>query len=339
MSDVVKYQGGLSTDTFRFTRIGVKITTDPTYEEWYGALKQVAAYDGAIQWWIGDLAAADGRVINGVKSDAYDQLEKETGLVYGTIKNCKMVAQAVDLSYRNDRLSFTHHMAVAPLQPEDQKRWLQKAVDEGLTVAQLRRAIKAEAYQEPSLPDSKYRIIYADPPWEYSGDQHGTTTGTTAHAIGSQDTVLSTHYPSMTEEQLCEMSVQDITADNCALWMWATVPLLPVALRVIEAWGFQYKCHMVWDKVDHNVGHYVSVRHELLLISGHGSSTPDVAELVDSVYSEKRAGHSQKPVYFRDLIDNLYPSPSSCIDRVELFTRDKLPDHWDSMGNEVGKHE
>ena len=47
------------------------------------------------------------------------------------------------------------------------------------------------------------------------------------------------------------------------------------AHAVIEAWGFEHKGAIIWDKVLHNFGHYVSVRHEHLLICTRGSCTPD----------------------------------------------------------------
>jgi N6-adenosine-specific RNA methylase IME4 len=86
---------------------------------------------------------------------------------------------------------------------------------------------------------------------------------------------------------------------------------------------------MVWDKVKHNVGNYVSVRHELLLICTKGSCTPDVKKLDDSVYSEERTEHSKKPEYFRNLIDKIYPNGN----RIELFARGKIAG-WDVWGNE-----
>ena len=54
------------------------------------------------------------------------------------------------------------------------------------------------------------------------------------------------------------------------------------------------------------MGHYNSVRHEFLLIGGKGKSTPDVKKLVDSVISIERSDkHSEKPIEFIELIDNL----------------------------------
>lgn len=166
-----------------------------------------------------------------------------------------------------------------------------------------------------------FQVIYADPPWEYtSGDQH---SGDPDHkAIGH-------HYPSMALADICELPVDEIADDDCVLFMWTTSPLLEESFQVINAWGFKYKTSMVWDKVKHNVGHYVSVRHELLLIATKGSPAK-VPRLADSVHEEPRTTHSKKPQYFADLIVELYPAAS----RVELFRRGDAPDGWNIWGNE-----
>ena len=67
-----------------------------------------------------------------------------------------------------------------------------------------------------------------------------------------------------------------------------------------------------------------------MLIAGHGKSTPDVKELHDSVISIERTGHSEKPEYFRELIDKLYPSGN----RIELFARKKAKG-WETWGAEA----
>ena len=108
------------------------------------------------------------------------------------------------------------------------------------------------------------------------------------------------------------------------------ISLLEECFPLIKAWGFKYKTSMIWDKIKHNVGNYVSVRHELLLICTKGSCTPDIKKLDDSVYSEERTEHSKKPLYFRSLIDKLYPNGN----RIELFAREKAKG-WDVWGNEV----
>jgi N6-adenosine-specific RNA methylase IME4 len=78
------------------------------------------------------------------------------------------------------------------------------------------------------------------------------------------------------------------------------------------------------------MGHYNSVRHELLLIATKGKCTPQVRKLFDSVVSEVRTEHSKKPQVFRDIINTIYPNGN----RIELFARQKT-DGWDVWGNEV----
>jgi N6-adenosine-specific RNA methylase IME4 len=96
------------------------------------------------------------------------------------------------------------------------------------------------------------------------------------------------------------------------------------------AWGFKYKAQFVWDKVKHNMGHYNSVRHEMLLVCTKGSCTPQVTKLYDSVQSIERAGHSVKPDEFRAIIDTLYPNGN----RIELFAR-RPAEGWQTWGNEA----
>jgi len=168
------------------------------------------------------------------------------------------------------------------------------------------------------MPDGKYRIIYADPPWKYN-DKLIENYGAAEH-----------HYLTMTIEELCEMPLPEIE-DNAVLFIWVTSPLLEDCFKVISAWGFKYKTSFVWDKVKHNMGHYNSVRHEFLLICTRGSCTPDVLKLYDSVQVVERTNiHSQKPEIFREIIDTIYPIGK----RIELFSRVKI-DNWERFGNEL----
>jgi N6-adenosine-specific RNA methylase IME4 len=134
----------------------------------------------------------------------------------------------------------------------------------------------------------------------------------------------------MTIEQLCELPIKNLAADNAVLFLWVTSPLLEECFEVIEAWGFEYKASFIWDKVKHNYGHYNSVRHELLLLCTRGSCLPDNSELFDSVQSIERSDrHSEKPEEFRKIIDNLYHDGN----RIELFARVKV-EGWEAWGNE-----
>ena len=78
------------------------------------------------------------------------------------------------------------------------------------------------------------------------------------------------------------------------------------------------------------MGHYNSVRHELLLICTKGSCTPDVKRLFDSVVTVERTEHSKKPDVFREMIDTLYDHG----ERIELFARE-ASEKWFVWGNMI----
>ncbi len=188
------------------------------------------------------------------------------------------------------------------------------------TRTQIRREQKRDEVTRKVMefPTNKYRVLYADPPWKY-GDELIETYG---------PAVL--HYPPMALAELCALPIQALADNNAVLFLWATSPMLPEALKVVDAWGFKYKASFIWDKIKHNMGHYNSVRHEFLLICIKGSCLPDSKELIDSVQVIERKEHSEKPEEFRHIIDTLYTVGK----RIELFARKKV-ENWDSWGNEV----
>ncbi len=80
----------------------------------------------------------------------FAQAMDEIKLDYGTLRIYKYVSASVELSYRDDNLLWQHHRAVAPLEPEKQKYWLDKASELGWKVKDLRRAIKESKPSEYS---------------------------------------------------------------------------------------------------------------------------------------------------------------------------------------------
>ena len=177
------------------------------------------------------------------------------------------------------------------------------------------------------FPDKKYDIIYADPPWSYQN------RGTRAAA--------SKHYGTMTVDQLKKMGVGaaggGIADSDCALFMWATFPMLREALEVIEAWGFTYKSiAFQWVKQNRSgngyffgLGRWTRGNTEPCLLAVKGKPKRISAGVGQLVFSPLRK-HSQKPDEVRDRIVELMGD----LPRIELFARETAPG-WDSWGNEV----
>jgi N6-adenosine-specific RNA methylase IME4 len=189
------------------------------------------------------------------------------------------------------------------------------------TAKEVKFIVDQMLWQEPPpIPPGKYRVIYADPPWQY-GDKLIEGYGAAEH-----------HYPSMSIDALCELPIKGLAADNSVLFLWVTSPMLAECFEVINTWGFEYKASFVWDKVKHNFGHYNSVRHELLLLCTRGSCVPENSELFDSVQQiERSPEHSEKPEEFRRIIEALYTHGPY----LELFGRKKV-EGWEVWGNAIG---
>lgn len=188
-----------------------------------------------------------------------------------------------------------------------------------LTITKAKRQMVADSKKDaPPLPDDRYNLVYADPPWSYG------------NTMPDYFTEQEDHYPVMSLTDICALPIKDILADNAVMFLWVTSPILEESFEVIKAWGFKYKTSFVWDKVKHNMGHYNSVRHELLLVCVKGSFKPQQVKLFDSVQSIERTTHSKKPKEFRDIIEYLYPNTK----KIELFAR-KKNEGWATWGNEA----
>jgi hypothetical protein len=92
--------------------------------------------------------------------------------------------------------------------------------------------------------------------------------------------------------------------------------MLPQALYVMEAWGFEFKSSFVWVKPRVGTGYWNRNRHELLLLGTRGKvPCPAPGMQWDSVI-EAASGrqHSEKPEAAYELIE-LFPEPAE--DRVD----------------------
>lgn len=61
----------------------------------------------------------------------------------------------------------------------------------------------------------KYNIIYADPPWKFQ----------TYSERGSLHKSPDCHYPCMKPEDIMNLQVENIAAEDCVLFLWVTFPI------------------------------------------------------------------------------------------------------------------
>jgi len=187
-----------------------------------------------------------------------------------------------------------------------------------------RRAAReaALAARQAALPDKRYGVIVADPEWRW--EPYSRETG--------MDRAADNHYPTSATDVIAARDVASIAADDCVLFLWATVPMLPDALRVMQSWGFKYKSHLIWDKVFIGTGYWARNRHELLLIGTKGDiPAPAMGTQPASVLTIGRKEHSAKPEQFLELIEEYFPN----LPKIELNRRGPARPGWDAWGNEA----
>ena len=176
----------------------------------------------------------------------------------------------------------------------------------------------------------KYNTIYADPPWQFQN-----RTG----KVAPENKKLM-RYETMTVNDIKALPVGDFAAEKAHLYLWVPNALLPVGLEVMEAWGFEYKSNIVWEKVrkdgapdGRGVGFYFRNVTELLLFGIKKKSAPNrtlapARSQVNLLRTMKRE-HSRKP-------DEIIPIIESCSQepRIELFARGTRSG-WDMWGNQA----
>jgi N6-adenosine-specific RNA methylase IME4 len=172
-----------------------------------------------------------------------------------------------------------------------------------------------------------YKIIYADPAWNYTA---------TSNKIPSRKKEGQS-YNAMRMIDIYDFKIPE-TDKDCVLFMWATSPLLPEALYTIKCWGFEFKTvAFTWIKKNKikqdtnfwGMGSWTRANPEYLLLATKGNPKA-VSHSVHSVVESPLEEHSKKPDIIRDKIVELCGD----VPRIELFAR-KRCEGWDSQGNQL----
>ena len=196
------------------------------------------------------------------------------------------------------------------------------------------RVLASDPNQAPpfwsALPEArKFGAIYADPPWSFR----------TWSAKGTGRSAVS-HYDCLDFSALTALPVADLAAEDCALFLWATDPMLPRAIELIQAWGFEYKTVAFhWVKLNSKAKHpadyftgmgfWTRANPELCLLATRGKPAR-LAKDIRKLVVDRRREHSRKPDCVRQRIQRLVAGPY-----LELFARETKPG-WECWGDEAG---
>jgi N6-adenosine-specific RNA methylase IME4 len=182
------------------------------------------------------------------------------------------------------------------------------------------------------LPRNHFHVVLVDPPWHFR-----------TWSRNGRDRSADQHYQTMQLVDLAALPVADLVATDSVLLLWATWPLLPEALALIQAWGFKYKtCAFAWMKADPyrlfaddatpfaGLGYWTRANTEPCLLATRGKPKRLNADVRQGIIAPRRE-HSRKPDGIHDRIERLVAGPY-----LELFARQTRPG-WTCWGNEPGK--
>jgi len=186
------------------------------------------------------------------------------------------------------------------------------------------------------FPNKKYQIIYADPPWDFK----------TYSEKGKRAKFGWGAYITMTDKEIFDLPIKDISDNNCVLFLWATYPKLETAFETIKKWNFIYKTvGFTWIKQNKSgngiwlgLGYWTRANAEICLLATKGNPNRINAGIEQVIVSPRRE-HSRKPDEARNRIVKLMGD----LPRIELFARppkdrlfeDESYKGWDLWGNEV----
>lgn len=180
-----------------------------------------------------------------------------------------------------------------------------------------------------ALPAGPFATITADPPWTYSFSTRTTETPGTGWHGGVEN-----HYESMTMQQIADLPVRDIAADDAVLWLWVVNALLPDCLAILPAWGFEYRSTLTWAKTTgmfnpfFGMGYWMRGATEHAILAVRGNPKP-LRRDVPTWFSAPPGRHSEKPQRAIEIFETFSPGP-----RLELFARTERPG-WTCWGHEA----
>lgn len=171
------------------------------------------------------------------------------------------------------------------------------------------------------FPNKKYKTIIIDPPWP-------------VEPMILEKYQLSVPYKTMSLEEIKQLPINNLGADDSILFLWTTHTFLPDAFDVLKAWGFKYYVLITWDKVSGLTHQGIFRKTEFVLLGYKGKLTKALEQkgkAIPTLFREAKGRHSEKPQMFDNIILKTTEEP-----RIDIFAR--IRKHgFDSYGNEPPK--
>lgn len=224
-------------------------------------------------------------------------------------------------------LPKTDALKIARMEPREQMKVAERLSEGAKSYADAVREIKRDevverlndvSAREVKKLEGKYDVIVIDPPWPMQKVERD-----------ERPNQVALDYPTMTEEELSELEIP--AADDCHMWLWTTHKFLPMALRLLDRWGFKYVCTFVWHKPGGPQPYGLPQYNcEFAIYARKG--TPEFIDFkaFNTCFDAPRGAHSEKPEFFYDMVRRVTAGL-----RADMFNRRKI-EGFEGWGNEAG---
>lgn len=259
-----------------------------------------------------------------------DRAAHTVGVGRGYVEDAKAIrAKAPDVAEAAEagHLTMPEAKSLAALPPEKRTPAIEK-IKQTPEKSRARAVVKELALEEKQafvqklreepvpLPGETYRVLVIDPPWRYDSRAEDVS-----HRGRNP-------YPDMSLDEIKALPVPSLAHGDSVLWLWTTNAFMRQAFDCLDAWGFECKTILTWDKEILGLGDWLRNTTEHCLLGVRGRPVVTLTNQTTLLH-EKRSRHSAKPEAFYELIDSLCPGS-----KLELFARRKRKG-WHQWGAEV----
>lgn len=183
--------------------------------------------------------------------------------------------------------------------PEREQLAVARSLASGKTKS-VRAALIERATQrvsrKPTMPAGRYDVIVVDPPWPYPDPR--------------------TDYPSLSLDEIRELPISALAADDAVLFVWVTNAMLRHVYPLLDAWGFEEKTMLTWHKPKPGIGNYLRSTTEHAVLATRGKPSVMLTTQTTLLRATGREP-GRKPDEFYDLVATLCPGR-----RLDMFARE-----------------
>ena len=183
--------------------------------------------------------------------------------------------------------------------------------------AEVKQRLEKIVVREVEAPTGLFDVIVIDPPWAMEKIERDVRPNQTGF-----------DYPTMSEQELAALNIP--ADEHCHMWLWTTHKFLPMALRLLDAWGFKYVCTFVW----HKPGGFQPIglpqfNCEFAIYARKGTPQFVDTKAFNVCFDAARGAHSEKPDAFYDVVRRVTGGR-----RLDMFNRRAI-DGFSTWGNEA----